>query len=143
MICVDSSVAAKWFFEEEHSGNAAALRDDALAASAPMIAPHMLPSEVTNIVRQNVRQGKLDHEGAQAILAQFLALPIDLVSSPPLYHRALAIANGYNLSAVYDAHYIALAEMAGATLWTADLRLLRTLGGAFAFIRPIAEYDLS
>jgi predicted nucleic acid-binding protein len=143
VICIDSSVAAKWFFDEDHSAEAPALLNDTLTAAEPIIAPHMLPSEVTNIIRQRIRQGILNHDDAQAILARFLAIPIAFHAQATLYGRALTIANEYNLPAVYDAHYIALAEMAGATLWTADQRLLRTLGGAFAFIRPIAEYDLS
>ncbi|HEV2108093.1 MAG TPA: type II toxin-antitoxin system VapC family toxin, partial [Thermomicrobiales bacterium] len=59
-----------------------------------------------------------------------------------LYHRALAIANAHNLPAVYDAHYITVAELRGATLWTADHRLLHALGDAF-FVQSIADYAIS
>jgi predicted nucleic acid-binding protein len=37
-------------------------------------------------------------------------------------------------------HYIALAELLGATLWTADQRLLRALSGRLPFVRWIADY---
>lgn len=140
MICADSSVAAKWSFVEEHSFQARALLRDALAQQDPIVAPPLLPSEVANIIRQRLRQGQVRLEEARALLAQFLALPISLQAPETLYERALVLADEHDLPAVYDAHYVALAELLGATLWTADQRLLRILGGRLPFVRWIAEY---
>ena len=140
MICVDSSVAAKWFFAEEHSAQASALLSTALGAAEPIIAPPLLPSEVTNVIRQRLRQGELDRAAARAVLARFLAIPIALQAPETLYDHALVLADEYNLPAVYDAHYVALAELLGATFWTADQRLLRALGGRIPFVRWIADY---
>lgn len=139
MICVDSSVAAKWLFDEEYSIAATALLDDAKATRDSIIAPHMLPSEVTNIIRQRTRRGTLAIDAAESLLNRFLAVRISFHNPPTLYHRALTIANTHNLPATYDAHYVALAEMAGATFWTADQRLLRALHGAFSFVRSISD----
>ena len=143
MNCIDSSVAAKWLFTEEHSAEATTLINTTLAAADPIIAPHMLPSEVTNIIRQRVRRGTVTRQSSQALLTRFMAIPIELRAPATLYQRALAIANDYNLPASYDAHYVALADMAGATFWTADLRLIRALGDAFPFVRSIADYQPS
>lgn len=140
MICADSSVAAKWSFVEEHSFQARALLRDALAQQDPIVAPPLLPSEVANVIRQRMRQGQVQLDEARALLAQFLALPISLQAPQTLYERALVLADEHNLPAVYDAHYVALAELLGATLWTADRRLLRALGGRLSFVRWIAEY---
>jgi predicted nucleic acid-binding protein len=140
MICADSSVAAKWSFVEEHSLQARALLRDALAQQDPIVAPPLLPSEVANVIRQRLRQGQVRLDEARALLAQFLALPISLQAPETLYERALVLADEHNLPAVYDAHYVALAELLGATLWTADRRLLRALGGRLPFVRWIAEY---
>ena len=140
MICADSSVAAKWSFVEEHSFQARALLRDALAQQDPIVAPPLLPSEVANVIRQRMRQGQVQLDEARALLAQFLALPISLQAPETLYERALVLADEHNLPAIYDAHYVALAELLGATLWTADRRLLRALGGRLPFVRWIAEY---
>jgi predicted nucleic acid-binding protein len=140
MICADSSVAAKWSFVEEHSFQARALLRDALAQQDPFVAPPLLPSEVADVIRQRLRQGQVQLDEARALLAQFLALPISLQAPEALYERALVLADEHNLPAVYDAHYVALAELLGATLWTADRRLLRALGGRLPFVRWIAEY---
>lgn len=52
MICVDASVAGKWILEEEQSDRAKALYRSALLAREPIVAPPLLPTEVTNILRQ-------------------------------------------------------------------------------------------
>lgn len=67
-------------------------------------------------------------------------LPGDDASQAALHHRALEIANRYDLSATYDAHYVALAESLGCELWTADQRLLRRLGPQMPSVRWIADY---
>ncbi|MGI8644026.1 MAG: type II toxin-antitoxin system VapC family toxin, partial [Thermomicrobiales bacterium] len=100
---MDSSVAAKWFFDEDDSAAATSLINTALAAAEPVIAPHMLPSEVTNIIRQRIRRGTLTSEAGQAILTRFLTIPIELRAPASLYRRALEITNTHNLPAVYDA----------------------------------------
>lgn len=140
MICADASVAAKWSFVEEYSGEARALLRDALAQQEPIVAPPLLPSEVANIIRQRMRQGQVQLDEARALLAQFLALPISLQTPQTLYDQSLVLADQHNLPAVYDAHYVALAELLGATLWTADQRLLRALGGRLPFVRWIGDY---
>lgn len=140
MICVDASVAAKWSFVEEYSGEARALLRLALEQQEPIIAPPLLPSEVANIIRQRLRQGQVRLDEARALLMQLLALPVALQVPESLYDRSLVLADQHNLPAVYDAQYVALAELLGATLWTADQRLLRALGGRLPFVRWIGDY---
>jgi len=143
VICVDSSVAAKWLFAEEHSDKADALLQRALAVGEPVVVPPLLLSEVTNIVRQRMRKEALPLEEAQGRLSMLLAVPLSIHAPDTLYHDALALADRHNLPATYDAHYIALAQLFGATFWTADEKLVRALGGKLSFVRPIALYDVS
>jgi predicted nucleic acid-binding protein len=140
MICIDSSVAAKWSFTEEHSFQARTLLRAALERQEPIVGPPLLPIEVANVIRQRLRQGRLELSEARALLAQFLAIPLSLQMPDTLYDRALVLADRHNLPAIYDAHYVALAELLGATLWTADQRLLAALGGSLQFVRSIADY---
>jgi len=140
MICTDASVAAKWVFAEEHTAQARALLREALAQQEPLVAPPLLPSEVANVIRQRLRQGQVRLDEARALLAQLLALSIRLQAPETLDDRALVLADEHHLPAIYDAHYVALAELLGATLWTADRRLLRALGGRLPFVRWIGDY---
>ena len=141
MICVDASVAAQWFFPEAYSAQADSLLQAALASREPMVAPPLLPSEVMNLLRQRQRAGTLTLPQAQALLAQFLAVPISLRSPRRVYSRVLELADQYDLPAVYDAHWVALAELLGATFWTADQRLLRAIGTTLPFVRWIGDYS--
>ncbi|MPZ13598.1 MAG: PIN domain-containing protein, partial [Chloroflexi bacterium] len=127
MICVDSSIAAKWVFVEEHSERARLLLRVALEQQEPIIAPTLLPSEVANVIRQRLRQGQVQLNEARALLAQFLAVPIAILTPETVFDLSLVLADQFSLPAVYDAHYVALAKLLDATLWTADQRLLRAL----------------
>jgi predicted nucleic acid-binding protein len=140
MICVDSSVAAQWFFTEDHSAQADSLLQAALASQEPIVAPPLLPSEIMNLLRQRQRAGALTLPQAQALLSQFLAVPISLRFPRRMYRRILELADQYALPAVYDAHYLALSELLGATFWTDDQRLLRALGTTLPFVRWIGDY---
>ena len=111
MICVDASVAVKWIVEEERSDQATALYDAVLGAGRVIVAPPLLPIEVTNILRQRMRSTErwlLDK--ATARLERFLSLPIAIHIPDDLHLRALALTHAFDLPAAYDAHYLALAE---------------------------------
>lgn len=147
MICVDSSVAAKWVFAEELAESAEALYREAIAAGERIVAPALLPIEVTNIIRQRMRRAKppaelpLSLAEATAILERFLAFPIELVTSGQVHHQALELADAHGLSAAYDAHYLALAQLLGCQLWTADQHLVNTLQGKLPFVRWLGGYE--
>ena len=141
MICVDASIAIKWLFPEEYSEQALDLIAAAARARERVIAPHLLPVEVANIIRQRMRVYDLPLDQARLLLARFFAYRITLRSSPALHDLALNIAANYNLPAVYDAHYIALAQQLGCNLWTDDRRLLRSLRGRLPFVKAIADYS--
>ncbi len=146
MICVDASLAAKWVFEEEHSQEARALYRDSLTASDRIVAPPLLPIEVTNIVRQRMRrvkpptQAPLSIAEAREALERFLALPVELELPRELHQAALELADARGLPAVYDAHYVALAQMLRCELWTADRNLAGAVQGKLPFVRWIGDY---
>lgn len=142
MICVDASVVAKWFLQEEWTSQARALLRETLNADEPIVAPPLLPYEVTNILRLRLRASTpLPLEQALIFLDDFLSVPIELRNPPGLHRCALILADAYGLPAAYDAHYLALAEQLNCTLWTDDRRLLRTLAGRLPYVRPISDYD--
>lgn len=125
---------------QEHPLQTRALLRDALAERDPIVAPPLLPSEVANVIRQRMRRGHVQLDEARALLAQFLALPISLRAPETLYERARVLMDEYHLPAVYDARYVALADLLGATLWTADRRLLRAISNTLPFVRWIGDY---
>lgn len=140
MICVDASVVAKWLFPEEHSELALALVAASAQAGQRIVAPTLLPIEVTNIIRQRMLRDGLSLGQATRLLGQYHAFSIAISAPEALSERALALADAHNLPAVYDAHYLALAELLGCELWTSDRRLLRALGGKLPFVKWLGDY---
>lgn len=91
------------------------LGDDELAA------PHLIDSEVTNVLRRLVLRGHLTEAAGRLALDGFSRLALTRFPADWLRPRMWALR--HNLSA-YDATYVALAEMSGATsLLTTDRRL--------------------
>ena len=141
MICVDSNVAVKWILAEELSEQADALYRDAVRQGQPIVAPPLLPIEVTNTLRQRMRGGQpLSLAEATTHLDRFLTLSITIRNPERLQQTALTITATYNLPAVYDAQYVALAQLLECAFWTADQRLINALGGRLAFVHWIGEY---
>lgn len=88
--------------------------------------PHPIDSEVTHVLRGLVRRGVLSEEQRELVLEGFSQL--SLTRFPADWLRARMWALRHNLSA-YDATYVALAEVTGATaLLTTDTRLANAPG---------------
>lgn len=144
MICADASIVVKWVLDEERSDQARALLREAVTAGRGIIAPPLLPIELTNILRQRTRPTDgMSLDVATRQLDRFLTLPITIHNPDGLHQRALALSHVLNLPAAYDAHYLALAEYFGCELWTDDRRLLRAVQNEFPFVRQLGEYPIS
>jgi len=141
MICIDASVAAKWLFEEEYSDKADALYQACVSAGVPLVAPPLLPIELTNLLRRRMVRDRLSLEQASELLEQFLSFPVSLVRPDRLHQAALALAATYNLPAAYDAHYLALCQLLGCAFWTNDRTLVNTLGNRLAFVRWLGDFS--
>lgn len=141
MIVVDTSVAVKWLFsDEEYVPESDALLAHQVAAREAILAPPLIYSEVANAIRQRMRRDGVAPERALSFLDEFFAGPITVSEPQDLYHRALRLAHEYELPAVYDAHFVVLAQINECDLWTADRRLVRQLRNA-SFVRWIGDYD--
>ena len=145
MIVIDASIVAKCILPEADSYVALALLADGAARGEVVVAPPLLPFEVTNVCWQQVQRGDVTPDEGIVALERFFALSIPLrplsgSARRRLHTSAFAIASRHGLSATYDAHYLALAEQLQCDLWTADLRLLRSLGPHRDRVRALDEY---
>lgn len=121
MIVVDASVIVTALGDDGPDGDRARqrLRGERLAA------PHLLDLEVTSAWRRLAAAGDLDERRARLALADLQGLRVDRVRHGTLLDRCWELRD--NLT-VYDAAYVALAELLEVTLVTADGQLSRTPG---------------
>ncbi len=92
-----------------------------------LVAPTLLLYEVVNGLYQYYKHKQIDTPLLEKLLTAALALPITIIGGADIHRRAAGLASQMQLPAVYDAHYLALAERLGAELWTADKRLANTV----------------
>jgi len=100
--------------------------DPDLLGDQELAGPHLIDSEVTHVLRSLVLRRSLSEEQGVLALAGFTRLTITRFPADWLRPRMWALR--HNLSA-YDATYVALTEMSGATsLLTTDARLANAPG---------------
>lgn len=116
MIVVDAGVIVTALADDGEDGDRvrALLRDQRLAA------PHLLDLEVVSSWRRLAAAGAVDDRRARLALEDLRTLRLERVAHRPLLPRCWELRG--NLT-VYDAAYVALAELLDATLLTADARL--------------------
>jgi len=145
LVVVDANLALKWVVKEEDSGIAIALLNEWNIQGIMMIAPFLLTYEVTNVLYQNMRKGKINLDQAKKILTEVLSIGIELdfSNNSALSRRAFELAHQFNLLATYDPHYVALAERENCELWTADTRLWTAVKEKLPRVRLLGEYQIN
>lgn len=145
MRVIDASVAVSLVILEVHTGTARSLVRDAANTGEQLAAPPHFRGEVINGIYQKVRSTDptkhIDEIEARLAITSFLRLQIDVLSPAGLYERAFDLARAYGLPSIYDGLYVALADLVGGDLWTADRRLLQALGGQLANVRWLGDYQ--
>jgi predicted nucleic acid-binding protein len=123
-LVLDASVAAKWLLAEADSDKAAALFQAWTAKRVGLLAPELLPAEVTSALWKRVMRGFLPVGEAMRLQNEFTDLGIPLHPIGELVGVAFDLALRYRHS-VYDGLYLALAHKTGAEFVTADEKLFK------------------
>ena len=126
-LILDASVVAKWFLrDEELLTTADAVRTDWEAGRWSLSAPGHLPFEVGNAILRAKRQSRLAERTALEALAAFARLTEEISFQPP----HLVVGGGTQLTdalgvSFFDACYLHVARLMGASLITADAAFYR------------------
>lgn len=139
VVVVDTSLAFKWLFNEKDSDRANALAEDWVTGGTRIAAPCLMPSELANALHRRVVAGELTVDEAARSLERLLSSTIELHHVPELTRRTLELASQLGQGAVYDSHYLALAESLDCELWTADARFFRAAQGSADNIRHLGD----
>jgi len=121
VLVVDASILAVAIADDGPDGDhtRARLRGEVLTA------PELVDLEVASVLRRQAQAGAINVRRAGLALADLAALPLQRAPHLPLLPRCWELRE--NLT-VYDAAYVALAEVLDATLLTGDRRLARASG---------------
>lgn len=121
MVVVDASVVVVALADDGPDGDIARsrLRGESLAA------PELLDLEVVSVLRRQHARGAVDERRARLALADLKDLPVERAPHGALVERCWELRDNIT---PYDAAYVALAELLGASLLTADARLAGATG---------------
>ena len=123
---IDSSVVAAWAFRDEWMDYVLKVQDTLLDKGAQ--APSLWPTEITNVLLQAQKRGRITQEDALDFLDQLASLPIQVEPPTPRsrLNRLYLIAQENRLTA-YDAAYLILAMESNLPLATLDTDLLNAM----------------
>lgn len=139
--CVDASVIVKLALKgEPHRIKARQLVRESTREGIDLIAPPFFTSEVDTAIRKRVYDGRLNHMDAQRAFTVLDRAPIKIVTHRNLRQRAREIAERFNQRTVYDATYVALAELRSCEFWTADKEFYDTVKEVLTFVKYLTDY---
>jgi predicted nucleic acid-binding protein len=127
IICPDANLVVRLLLADESGSSIASLWKEWHIAGYSLIAPTLLFYEVSNVLHQHARQGRLSADEVRSGLRLAFRLNIKTIGDVFLHQRAVEIAQQWQLPATYDAHYLAVAERYKAQFFTTDARLISAI----------------
>lgn len=138
-VIIDASVALKWFFDEELKEVAEDIFDQIETRKIKAIVPEIFYFEMSNICSMKSRRKLAE----PALVMTYFSKILDIGLERHLHETIADVALEYSLQmevSVYDASYLALAEIYGAPLVTADKKLVRACQGKFELIEYLGDF---
>jgi len=139
--CIDANIAVKWFIKGEASRRKALkLLCESQAAGIKLIAPPLFEMETDSVIQTRVVDGRTTPAVADRTLALLDTAPVVIATHPRLRQRAREIARQFHQRKVYDATYVALAELHGCEFWTADKVFYDAVKAVLSFVKYLPDY---
>ncbi len=142
-VCVDASLALKLVLVEPDSTVAHQLWEAWTSAKVEVVAPPLFAFEGTSVICSKTYRGLVPPEEAELMFKALHLLGVRLLYPDGLHQRAWELARRFNRPQAYDSHYLALAEMLGLELWTADERLYNAVKDALPWVKRLADFSAS
>jgi predicted nucleic acid-binding protein len=136
-VCLDASLVLAWLLPPERTPPVTDVWDSLLQRGDQLLGPPLLFIEVTSVLRERLVQNHITNQEAENAFSTFQLLPIARAWPRELHTKAWEIAKALDQRKAYDAHYLALAEIEGCELWTADRRLYNTVGGRMPSLKLV------
>jgi predicted nucleic acid-binding protein len=137
IICADANFIVRLLSDPPNAISYSNLWRQWKSAGDQIIAPTIYCYEVTNVFHRMSLAGQISPEEAEQLLEEALNIGITLYGDKALHQRALALAKTLNLSAAYDAHYLALSERFNAEFYTSDKRLFNSVKDTLTWVHLV------
>lgn len=121
MLVIDAGVLVVALTDDGPAGDVARAR----LRGERLVAPELVDLETTSVLRRLTRSGQVLPRRAHLALDDLIDLPLERVSHRRLLPRCWELRENLTL---YDAAYVALAEVLESPLVTGDRRLARASG---------------
>jgi len=122
-VVLDASVVLKWYLaDEEDSQKALGLLYQYISNELEILAPSLLEYEVVNGLLIAQKRGRIKEEKILSAIEGFVDLEIKLKNLSYFHPRVMHYCKTYHRS-VYDASYLATADVEGITMITSDAGL--------------------
>ncbi len=122
---LDSSVAVKWFVDEEDSDKARTLKDKFVEGTIDITAPHLLKYEVANALRWHAK-AQVDRRTLRAALSAIDGYQFLIIPTTEAWAKAVDLSYTSEISP-YDAIYLGVAHVLRCQLVSSDKRLMEAL----------------
>jgi predicted nucleic acid-binding protein len=138
-VCVDVNLALKLVIAEADSHVAHQLWNEWIESDTEVVAPPLIGYEGISVICNKRFRGVIPPDEAELMFKAFLLLGMRTVQPENLHEKAWELAQRFNRPQAYDSHYLALAELLGIELWTADKRLHNAVKDELAYVRLLGE----
>jgi predicted nucleic acid-binding protein len=136
ILVLDASVILKWFLEEDYSDIAIKIREDFYNEIHQIVEPDFLLYEFTNVLRYHPAYKTEDINRA---LNSLIESELDIVlPTLDLLKTAIDLAKKYDIT-IYDAIYVALAELIEGVFVTVDKKLYDKIK-KLKFVKFVTEF---
>ncbi len=136
-IVADASVLVKIFLNEEYSDKAVALRDAYVSGHITISEPSLVIYEILNVIRYT-KALQITLEQFKMVIQSLHQYRIGITEINDDLAIKIVEASLKHKISIYDATYIALAEMTKSTLYTADTKLIKAVG--LQFVKHIKDF---
>jgi predicted nucleic acid-binding protein len=137
--CVDASVGAKWFFQDEKLGTEARdLVEGFLTGHHDIVVPDLFFYELGNAFLIAASSGRVTPEWALEWMDTLADMSLTTVAVSGRLDSTFALSHRLGIS-FYDAAYLVAAEVCSYPLITADQRLYNSVHSAVSFVKLLGQ----
>ena len=140
-VCVDASLIIRTLVPGPLSDEALSLLETWRRENTTLVAPALLAFEVTSALRRYVYLNKISPAHGDKAFESFLRINIRLSHQRGMFPLAWYLSKQLDLPRAYDTAYLALAQLRGCELWTADERLYNAVSKELDWVKWLGVFS--